>query len=61
MTFEIVKTALIGMSWKESVLLADAAKVPRATVTKIRYGVTTSPRVCTVEKLAAALRKAPRH
>ena len=57
MNFETVKSALTGMTWKESALLADAAGVPRATVAKVRYGQTTSPRVCTVEKLAAALKK----
>ena len=55
MKFDVLKAALVDMSWKESALLADAAHVPRPTVAKIRYGITTSPRVGTVEKLAAAL------
>jgi len=57
MQFAVVKAALIGMSWKESALVADAASLPRSTVAKVRYGQTTSPRVDTVEKLAAALKK----
>ena len=58
MNFEKLKAALIGMTWKESALLADRAAVPRPTVAKIRYGVTTSPRVITIEKLAAAMKEA---
>lgn len=58
MNFETVKAALIGMTWKQSALVADAASIPRSTVAKIRYGVTTSPRVGTAEKLAAALARA---
>jgi len=60
MNFATIKAALVGMSWKESVLLADAAGIPRATVDKIRYGISASPRICTVEKLAAALAKTDR-
>lgn len=55
MNFDALKAALIGMTWKESALLADAAQVPRATVDKIRYGQTLSPRVTTVEALVRAL------
>lgn len=58
MNFESLKAALVGMTWKESALLADRADVPRPTVAKIRYGVTTAPRVSTVEKLARALQGA---
>lgn len=57
MTFTELRKRLQSMARKEAMAIADAAKVPRSTVDKLRMGIGENPRVTTIEPLIAVLAK----
>lgn len=57
MTFEQVVSKLKAMSPEQRAAIAQRAKVPVSTVSKITYAHTPNPGVLTVERLAKALKQ----
>lgn len=57
MNFTELQTRLSGMTRQQANELATRAGVPESTVSKIRKGWTTRPRVTTFELLVSALGK----
>ena len=57
MTFKELIKRLQSMPRHEALSIADAAGVPRSTLDKVRQGVSENPRIGTIEKLSAAMKR----